>query len=456
MVNILHLLQKYNINCRKLCNRARLSGLEIDFQRYKKYQNTLNRLKLYERRWHYNDVFKKIGKNTKLLWNVMNNLIKRVNNKTEITEILVEGRVCTDEQDICSAFNRHFARAGEKLQASVGDLDRTDPCDTVKRVNNAMKFGKVTESEVCQIVSQLKPKTSTGLDGISNWFLKKIVNILKGSLCVVFNKSLSSSEYPELMKVAKVIPLHKTGETNVLDNYRPISLLPVISKVLEKMVYKYTVSHLNENNVLYSRQYELRRKHSTVDAVMNFTAEVLTSFSDNRMVLSVFIDLRKAFDSVSHSTLFRKLEQIGIRDLELNWYKSYISGRKQRVSIGRYLSDPETLNTGVAQGSLLGVLLFQLIINDMFCCLKFCTSILYADDTTLIVSGSSLKFIRSKMQSDLNSLQSWLQLNKLKLNIKKTKCMLLHKDGLTPNIDLSVVEQTVKQVTSFKISWNQY
>ena len=168
------------------------------------------------------------------------------------------------------------------------------------------------------------------------------------------------------------------------------------------------------------------------------------------MVLAIFIDLRKAFDSVSHSMLFRKFEQIGVRDLELSWFKSYINGRKQRVSVGCSLSDPETLNAGVAEGSLLGILLFQLIINDMFHCLKFSTSILYADDTTLIVSGSSLKFVKSKMQSALNSLQSWLPLNKLKLNVKKTKCMLLHKDGLTSNIHLMVDEQTIELVTSFK------
>ena len=145
-----------------------------------------------------------------------------------------------------------------------------------------MKFRKVSEFEVCQIVMQLKPKTSSGLDGISNWLLKKIVNVLKGPLCVIFNKSLSSCVFPDLMKVAKVIPLHKTGETNVLDNYRPISLLPVISKVLEWIVYKCTVSHLDEDNVLYSCQYRFHRKHSTVDVVMNFTAEVLTAFGDNQ------------------------------------------------------------------------------------------------------------------------------------------------------------------------------
>ena len=141
-------------------------------------------------------------------------------------------------------------RAGEKAQQPVGDSDLTDPCATLKRINNAMKFRKVSEFEVCQIVMLLKPKTSSGLDGISNWLLKKIVNVLKGPLCVIFNKSLSSGVFPDLMKVAKVIPLHKTGETNVLDNYRPISLLPVISKVLERIVYKCTVSHLDENNVL--------------------------------------------------------------------------------------------------------------------------------------------------------------------------------------------------------------
>ena len=442
-------LLKYNRKCRALCNKARHMGLVADHDKYKTYRNTLNQLKLHQKRTHYQEVFTKVGKNSKLLWNVINGVLKNCNNKMETVELLYDGHLLTDKKQICNAFNEHFVKIGSRVQSSITNTDTADLCSNIHRAGKEMKFSPVTEGEICKIVNKMKNKESRGLDDISNALLKKLVAVLKQPLCVIFNKSLNIGTFPDLMKIAKVLPLFKHGEKQIPDNYRPISLLPVISKVLEKIMYTQMVSHLEETNALYARQYGFRKNSSTCDVVTNLVGEILNAFEDNRMVLAVFIDLKKAFDTVSHCHIFSKLETLGVRGTELKWFRSYLENRRQCVELHSMRSEMKRLPTGVPQGSLLGVLLFKIDINDVFKSLKQSMSILYADDTTLFITGKSLHFLRVKMQHDLLLLSKWLSTNKLKLNISKTKCMLFHKEGLTPDVELEVDGETVQMVKKF-------
>ena len=239
---------------------------------------------------------------------------------------------------------------------------------------------------------------SSGYDDVSNYLLCKIVNVIKEPLYCVFNKSLASGKFPELLKLSKIVPLYKSGEKSIPDNYRPISLLPVISKVLEKLVFFRMVNHLEENKIVYLRQFGFRKGHSTTDAIMTLVGDILKCFESNLMILSVFIDLKKAFDMVPHNLILEKLQVMGVQDTELIWFTDYLLERKQFVTINNQSSDVTSVNVSVPQGSLLSVILFQLLINDLPAFLKSCISILYADDTTLYVVGHSLKFLKIKMQ----------------------------------------------------------
>ena len=286
---------------------------------------------------------------------------------------------------------KHFASVGKRVQDGIvtNSSDR-DPLSFVPVCKTKLKFRRITEQRICKIVDSMQPKTSSGVDYISNMLLKKIVSVLKCQLCTVFNKSIEEGVYPDLMKIAKVIPLYKSGDVTLADNYRPISMLPVISKILERHIYDQIMLHLNVNDILYSRQFGFRKKHSTTDAVVNFVGEVLSAFDGSYTALSVFVDLRKAFDTVSHSLILAKLNCIGICDKELQWFTNYLTNRRQLVQLGGCLSDMATIAVGVPQGSLLGVLLFEILINDVVKSLKFCSSILYADDTTLFLIGRSV------------------------------------------------------------------
>ena len=368
----------------------------------------------------------------------MNNIVCKTSNKSDLTELNFGDRVLTDKNSICNAFNLHFATAGENVRQTIKGNPQQTAESYLKTSVNCLLFSPVSEQYICKIVSSLQSKQSSGHDGSCNAFLKSIINVIKVPICIVFNKSLRNGEFPELMKHAKIVPMFKSGSRASPDNYHPISLLPVISKVLERVVYNFMVAHLMSNKILYPKQFGFRKDHSTSDAVMNLVGDILNSFDKGFMLLSVFIDLKKAFDTVPHSLVLKKLQSIGVQGVELEWFTDYMHSRKQSVSIEQAVSEPKDITIGIQQGSLLGALLFQLLINDLPNCLKFCTSILYADDTTLYVYGKSLRFLRQKMQSDLNSLQGWLCANMLKLNVSKTKVLLFNRENLFPNIALCI------------------
>ena len=216
-------------------------------------------------------------------------------------------------------------------------------------------------------------------------------------------------------------------------------------------MYNNLVNHLNDSNIVYPWQFGFRKNHSTSDAIANLIGDILQSFRNGYMVLSVFIDLRKAFDSIPHDLVLAKLEKLGIRNTALDWFSNYLRNRKQFTAIKRSKAELRDVKVGIPQGSLLSVLLFQLTINDLPNCLRFCSSILYADDMMLYVIGRSLRFLKSKVQLDLEALSSWLSVNQLKLNVSKTKAILFNKEGLTPRLSLEVHNEQIETVSAFKI-----
>ena len=276
---------------------------------------------------------------------------------------------------------------GKRVQDTITGTLAENVCENIRRINAKMKFPQITEQEICRITMRLKDKRSSGFDDMSNVLLKRLINVIKGPLCTIFNKSLQLGQFPDLMKIAKVLPLFKSGYLLDVDNYRPISLLPVMAKILKKFVYQCVSTHMDENNILFNWQFGFRAKHSTVDAIADFVGNVLNAFEDKQMVLTLFVDLRKAFDSVSHQVILQKLKKLGIDGIELLWFENYLTNRRQFVSLNDDSSKYENITVGIPQGSLLGVQLFQILINDLPKCLQFCSSILYADDTTIFLVG---------------------------------------------------------------------
>ena len=276
-----------------------------------------------------------------------------------------------------------------------------------------------------KLIEKLKNKRSAGPDEISNFLLKKLVDVVSKPITMIINKSIIEGQISPKLKKAKVVPIHKEENKEVFTNYRPISLLSSLSKLLEKAIAEQLMNFLEQENILHDRQYGFRRKRKTSHAVIDLLNEISDNKAENRRSISVFCDLRKAFDMVGHKILMDKLEFYGIRDKELKWFQDYLRDRTQQVQLGCTLSETYTIKTGVPQGSILGPLLFLLYINDLCKATSFST-ILFADDTCFTKNDRNLENLVADTDVELQKASNWFLANRLALNPKKTKFILFY------------------------------
>ena len=253
------------------------------------------------------------------------------------------------------------------------------------------------------------------------------------------------------MKLAKVIPIFKSGDPHIFGNYRPISLLPSFSKILEKTVSQKLMDYLNSQKLLYKDQYGFRSKHSTYHPILNLLNQITTENDKptKNYTVSVFIDLSKAFDTISHKLLLKKLERLGIRGTANLWFKNYLSDRKQYMDIDDIKSDFESIACGVPQGSILGPILFLIYVNDISRCTS-CHVLSFADDTTISLSGTNIVDLYNTMNQELEHINQWFQSNKLCLNVKKTKHIVFRPvNSKIPN-DMNIVinNQTIDRISN--------
>ena len=272
---------------------------------------------------------------------------------------------------------------------------------------------------------------------------------------------------PDKFKISKITPLYKKDDRTIVSNYRPISLLPTMSKIIERVMHSQLYAFLNENNLITEQQYGFRSNHSTELATLKLTDTIMYELDNSHIPCAIFLDLSKAFDTLNYKILLRKLKYYGLGNIAYNLIKNYLTNRQQFVKLGNVKSKLIPMLIGVPQGSILGPFLFSIYINDLpKSCLKL-NCIMYADDTTLYSSLENFDSnnIECEINYELEKVNLWLKANKLSLNVKKTKCMFFHKRKTLPHINLSLNDVIIENVPKFNylgiiidehLSWNSH
>ena len=388
---------------------------------------------------YYGKEFEKHKHDSKKTWSTIKILINKNKSSKEFPSyFLINNQKETDSKIIANKFNEFFTNIGPTLAKNIkADSNLTYNHFLKQKITSAFEFELVTTDYVHKTIQNLKPKSSSGHDDISTILLKRIAPTISSILSITINQSLMTGIFPNKLKIAKVIPLFKKDSPYIFDNYRPISLLPSISKVFEKVVYKQLYSYFQSQKLLYKSQYGFREDHSTELASLELCDRIFKYLDEGKLPITIFLDLSKAFDTLDHDILLHKLKYYGIKNKEQAWFKSYLTDRHQYIQYTETSSDILKIHTGVPQGSILGPLLFLIYMNDIYLVTDKFNSILYADDTTLdsplcsfdIFSNKTIydkDTVTNNINLEIKKITDWLALNKLSLNVKKTKFMIFH------------------------------
>jgi len=399
---------------------------------------------------YYTDKLKQEKTNIRVLWKTYSDLLgKNKNRITKIDKIVYENRASTTDIDIANTFNHFFTNLANSL---AGDFTRND--DYKKYLSNpsiqSMYLSNVEKEELIKEIKQLNVNKSPGLDSISPKVILASCDYISKPLLHIFNLSFSNGVFPTGMKVAKTIPLYKKNSRLDPGNYRPISLLSIFSKILERLMHKRLYNYLIKYNLLFDLQFGFRHNHSTVMALIEIVDNIRENIDKGMSVIGIFLDLSKAFDMVNYEKLLYKMHNYGIRGSVHNWFSSYLHHRKQVTFVNNVFSEPSSVTLGVPQGSVLGPLLFLLYVNDISNVLGDKSVRLFADDTNIFITGSNIDALMIKAQNSLVKLHSWFRKNNLLLNISKTCFTLFSKKIKNPDIFLKLEDTVIPQVDETK------
>jgi len=425
-------------------------------ENYLKYKNKLTKIIRAAEKKYYSDKFCYVKDNIRDTWKLINKVLNETTgsgHKPTVTKIKDKNLVVNDPKVIADKFNEYFVNIGPNLAKNIPEIPNRSITDTLPQsVKNSIFLSPCTSAEILNIVATLKNSKGLGVDGFSTPVIKQVIMSILSPLTVICNKSLDSGIFPDSMKSAKVIPVYKSDDKLLVSNYRPISVLPIFSKILEKIVYSRLESFIAKHNIFCENQFGFREKHSTYMALLNIIDQITEQLDSKAFSLGIFIDLSKAFDTIDHKILLTKLEIYGVRGIALNWFRSYLSNRTQLVEIDGNPSSLRKITCGVPQGSILGPLLFILYVNDIVRVSSIMKCILFADDTNLLLNDTNLNNLIKNANIEIQKISDWLKINKLSLNIKKTHFILFHfhQRKLIQNLSIRIDDCELERVSHTK------
>ena len=433
--------------------------------KYTKYRNKLTHVIRSSTKKYYSDKFNSCKNNIKNTWRTINEILGKSKKTSPPSHFNDSTSKITDPIQIASKFNQFFADVGPSLAAKINTNTNfshylSPPSD------KSIFFNPTTGKEILEIIDTFKNGKSPGNDDISPSVVKRVGPFITTPLAHIFNLSLSTGTFPSALKIAKVIPIFKKDDPHTFSNYRPISLLPCFSKILERLIYNRLDSFLSYNNILHDNQYGFRKQHSTDLALLDIYDKISSALSNRLHTIGIFLDLSKAFDTIDHNILLTKLQHYGIRGTPLALLTDYLHNRKQFTSYGSHSSGLLPMLCGVPQGSILGPLLFLLYVNDIPNASRSLSFILFADDTNIFLSHPDLQTLARTFNTEIMHVIDWFKANKLSLNVSKTNFIHFKTNNKkTDKIKITIDSTNINPVDSSKflgviidqnLNWNKH
>ena len=439
----------------KFKRKAILTNNENDWLNFRLTRNKVNIKLRNVKKDYYSSKIAGQKFNPKKAWKSINSLLGRENKPTVVNELTVGNNNLTCPEYIAEGFNEYFSNIGPELSSKIDSSNYNFETYIKSAKSEFAAFQPVTVSQISHLLHGLSGNKATGIDKISCKIIKLAAPVISDSLTLICNQAITLSSFPDEWKIARVVPLYKNGQCNIPGNYRPISVLPAISKIMERILHDQLYKYLTKFDLFSDTQFGFRKFHSTASALLDCTNDWYINLDRKMFNLVVVIDLKKAFDTVDHQILLSKLELYGIIGQALNLLKSYLTNRKQKCQIKNAFSSERLIKCGVPQGSILGPLLFLLYINDLPHCLSKTKPQLFADDTNLTASANSVTDLEVAVNSDLENLRKWLIANKLSLNVAKTEFIIIGSKSMTKNIsnphaNVFIENKQIKQVYECK------
>ena len=406
---------------------------------YKSYKNKLTHSLRIAKRLYYEKQIEKLKSNVKATWKVLNEILNRNKGKRALPSVFrADSHEIADPKEIANLFCKYFTNIGPNLASKIPASEKSHSSFLPPKLVNSIFLEVASEEEIIEICGTCRSGSAVGHDSISMNLIKDSIDKIIFPITGIINLSITSGIVPNQLKIARVIPLFKSGEQDIFTNYRPESVLPAFSKILERVMYNRLLRFLNAFKILSDNQYGFRKHHSTAYALACLYDKISSAIENKEYTVGIFIDLSKAFDTVDHHILISKLEHYGVRGTALRWFESYPSGRQQYVEFNGVCSEPCQIKCEVPQGSILGPLLFLLYINDLCNVSKVVDFILFADDTNIFFSHKDFNLLSETLNSEMCKLTQWCRANKLSINFKKSNFMVFRPRQRRQTLDISI------------------